>query len=408
VLNRFSRKLTFLVALTVIVMLGSTVATAQDEEVVYEPGDEVVVGVSLGLSGEGIAPLGIDIQRGVEIANADRPTVTVDDEEWDVVLDSQDSLCSAEGGQTVANRFTADDTIVGVVGPMCSSACDAAAPIYDSADFTTISPSCTNPALTTSGYTSFNRATSTDAIQGELAADFIYNTLGLTKLATVHDGSPYGQGLVEYVETNFEELGGEVVARDAVTVGDTDFRSLLEDFAAEEPEVVYFGGFPAEGARLMQQLPDAGLEDVVFIGADGIQGTEVIELAGEASEGTYASAPIPIGDDYDAFLEVYRETYNEDPPAPFHANGYDSYNLILDAIEAVGQVDDDGNLVVNRADIREWIRSVDGVVGLIGTYEANGEGETLSNSGYNFFIVEDGKYVPVATMDTEEGESSGG
>ena len=130
------------------------------------PDEDVVIGLAVGLSGEGIAPLGIDIQRGAELALADRPTVTVDGKTFNVKLDVQDDQCSADGGQAVANRFASDGSIVGVVGPMCSSACRAAAPIFDAADYTSISPSCTAPDLTTSGYSSFNRAVVSDAVPG--------------------------------------------------------------------------------------------------------------------------------------------------------------------------------------------------------------------------------------------------
>lgn len=386
----------------IVTMLISVVvfsSTAQTDEIIVPEGENVVLGFAAGLSGEGIAPLGIDIQRGVELAQEDRPSVTVDGVEFMVTVDVQDSMCNAEGGQSVANRFTADENVVGVVGHMCSSACTAAAPIYDSAGFTTISPSCTGPLLSQSGFTSFNRAVASDAFQGSVTADYIFNELGLTRVATIHDGSPYGEGLVNVLTARFTELGGEIVAADAVNVGDTDFRALLEDFSFEDPELIYFGGFPAEGARLMQQLADAGLEDVVFMGADGIQGTEVVNLAGEAAEGSYATAPVPASsEELDAFLERYVATYGEEPPAPFHANGYDSYNIFLDAIEATATVNDDGALVISRQAISDYVRSLSGFEGLIGRLEADGTGETATID-VGIFQVIDGAYEQVFVID---------
>lgn len=255
-----SRKLLLVLSLLLLVVLAVPVV-AQDTTTVTVPADgEVVIGLAAALSGEGLAPFGEDIQRGAELALEDRPSVTVGDVEFAVALDVQDDLCSAEGGQAVANLFVADSSIVGVVGPMCSSACTAAAPVLDAAGYSSISPSCTAANLTQQGFTSFNRSVVSDGFQGRVAAQFIYENLGLTKIATIHDGSAYGEGLVTEVTKRFEELGGEVVAADAVNVGDTDFRGLLEDIAAEEPELIYFGGFAAEGARLAQQRADAGLE----------------------------------------------------------------------------------------------------------------------------------------------------
>lgn len=367
-------------------------------------GDAVVVGLAAGLSGEGIAPLGIDIQRGAEMAVSDRPTVTVDGHDFNVELDVQDDQCSADGGQAVANRFASDGSIVGVVGPMCSSACRAAAPIFDAADYTTISPSCTAPDLTTSGYTSFNRSVVSDAFQGAIAAQYMYDVLGVRKIATIHDGSPYGEGLVTVVADTFTSLGGEVVSSDAVAVGDTDFRGLLDDIAQNDPELIYFGGFPAEAARLIQQRADAGLEDVTFFSADGINGTEVLGLAGEAAEGVYSTKAIPASSQALAdFLSRYVDAYGEEPPAPYHATAYDGVNLFLDAVEAVGTVDAEGNLVVDRDALSNYIRSFSDFQGLTGVLNATGSGET-SVSDIGIFNVENGAWVQIYTGAMVDGE----
>ena len=140
-----------IVLLLVALLLSAAVTNAQ--EVVVAPGDPVVFGVSVGLSGEGIAPLGIDIKRGVELALADNPTITIGDVQFEILLDVQDSQCNAEGGVATATRFASDPSIVGVIGPMCSSACTPAAPIYDAAGYSSISPSCTAAALSLSGFT---------------------------------------------------------------------------------------------------------------------------------------------------------------------------------------------------------------------------------------------------------------
>lgn len=391
------RRLTLVLGL---LLLLAVPVLAQDEApiVTVSADGEVVVGLGAALSGEGLAPLGEDILRGAELALEDRPTVTVGGKEFPVRLDAQDDQCSAEGGQAVASRFVADPSIVAIVGMMCSSACRAAAPVLDEAGYSSISPSCTAPDLTRSDFASFNRAVVSDAFQGRVAAQFIFNDLGVTKIATIHDGSPYGEGLVNVLTETFQELGGEVVAADAVNVGDTDFRGLLDDFAAEEPELIYFGGFAAEAARLAQQRADAGLEDVTFMGADGIVTDEFINLAGEAAEGVYASSAIPSGGNQEAvanMLERYEEKYGFSPTGPYHTQAYDAFNMILDAVEAVGEVDDAGNLTVDRAALAEYIRSIQDFQGLSGVLNCDGTGE-CSAADIGIKQVQNGAFVDVA------------
>jgi branched-chain amino acid transport system substrate-binding protein len=398
-----ARKVVSLVAMLLLVALFAQFTTAQDDggTVVVASDGSVVLGVAAALSGEGLAPLGEDIVRGAELAVEDRPVVTVGDAEFAVSLDPQDDTCSAEGGQAVANLFASDPSVAAVVGPMCSSACRAAAPIFDEAGYTSITPSCTAPDLSTSDFASFNRAVVSDAFQGVLAADFIFNELGVTSIATIHDGSPYGEGLVTVLGEAFAELGGEVVAEDAVNVGDTDFRGLLEDIAQEEPELVYFGGFPAEGARLAQQLPDAGLDEVIFMGADGIKTPEFIDLAGESAEGVYASSSVGVASDLlDSVTERYVETYETEPTGPFYPNAYDAVNMLLDAVEAVGEVDGDGNLVIDRAALSEYVRSISGFQGLVGEMNCDGTGECVV-SDIEFVQVQDGEFAQVAVLSPE-------
>ena len=378
--------------LLVALLLSAAMANAQ--EVIVAPGDSVVFGVSVGLSGEGIAPLGEDIKRGIEIAQSEAPTITINGVEFAIELDVQDSQCNAEGGVAVATRFASDPSVVGVIGPMCSSACFPAAPIYDAAGYSSISPSCTNGDLSRSGFTSFNRTASSDYVQGANTAYYVLTTLGITRVATIHDGSPYAEGLVDVFTETFTANGGEVVAADAVTVGDTSFQSLLSEIAEVEPELIYFSGFPAEAARLMQQRADVGLEETVFFGADGWKGTEVIELAVEAAEGTIATAPVPVSASeeqeaaYNAFLATYEEIYGETPLAPFHVNGYDAYYMLYAAVAAAGSIDDEGNLVVDRAALAEFLRSYGPVAGLTGTLACDGTGECIISPTGVFQVVD--------------------
>jgi len=183
-----------------------------------------------------------------------------------------------------------------------------------------------------------------------------------------------------------------------VNVGDTDFRNLLDNVADAEPGLIYFGGFPAEAARLAEQREDAGLEEVPMMGADGIQTVEFTNLAGAAAEGVYASSPVPPASEaVQAFQARYEEEYGLEPTAAFHAYAYDAMNMILDAIEAVGEIDENGDLVVDRAALMQYIRTYgaeEPVEGLSGLLACDGTGE-CATGGIGFFQVVDGEYVAV-------------
>ncbi len=401
--NKMLRVLPLLLLLALASMLVAPLAAQEDgDTITVAPGENVVLGLATILSGEGLVPLGADITRGVELALAARPNVVIDGTEFPLTLDIQDDLCSAEGGQAVANYFVSQPNVVAIVGPTCSSACRAAGPILDEAGFSTVSSSCTAVDLTAedTGFTSFNRTTANDDAQGTQAANFIFTDLGITQIATIHDSSPYGEGLVENVTKTFEELGGEVVFADAINVGDTDFRNLLDSVASSGAQLIYFGGFPAEAARIAQQRGDVGLAETPLMGADGIYTPEFVTQAGDAAEGVYASAPAPADSaPYDEFVALYEETYSTAPTAAFHAYAYDGAIMLIDAIEATGSLDDSGNLVLSRAAIAEYVRAYgaeESVAGLSGPLSCAGDGE-CALGGIGFFQVQEGEYVRLET-----------
>ena len=258
----------------------------------------------------------------------------------DVELVAEDGGCSAEGGQTAATKIASDEAIVGVVGHNCSSSCTPAAPIYNDAGLTMISPSCTAPALTGEGthVDSFLRTAHNDNIQGRVMAEFVYNELGLRKAATIHDGSPYAEQLQQVFADVFTELGGEITAQEAVNVGDTDMRPVLTSIATGEPELLYYPIFIAEGGFVTAQAKEiAGLENTILAGADGMQSPQFIEAAGAAAQNMYLSGPDLSFENelYNQFLADYSDRTGGEPTAPFHAHAYAAPVWIFDAIEAV-------------------------------------------------------------------------
>jgi branched-chain amino acid transport system substrate-binding protein len=267
--------------------------------------------------------------------------------------------CSAEGGQTAATKVAADPTILGVVGTNCSSAMTAAMDTISSAGLSMLSPSNTAPALTLEGQTwkpGYFRVCHTDLFQGAVAAEFAFNELGATTLATIHDGSPYADQLQAVMAERFIELGGTVTFQGAVNVGDTDMRTILTSVAADSPDVLYFPIFEPEGPFIVQQSSEiAGLEGTVLIGADGLLVDSFPENSGANADGMYLSGPYVSGAAYDEFLAKWADKFGGVPPSGFHAFAYDATNILLDAIEAVAVVDEDGTVHVGRQALRDAI-----------------------------------------------------
>jgi len=337
--------------------------------VTYGPDEPVHLSSMLTISGA-TAFLGEDSNGGIEIAIDDRGGTLLG---HDILLTKEDSLCSAEGGQTAATKVASDPTVIGVIGTNCSSAMTAAMDTLTGAGLSIISPSNTAPALTLEGQTwkeGYFRACHTDLFQGKVAAEFAYNELGARTLATIHDGSPYADQLQQVMAAVFEELGGTVTFQGAVNVGDTDMRAVLTSAAADTPDALYFPIFEPEGNFIVQQFSEiSGLENSILIGADGLLVDSFPENSGPNAVGMYLSGPFVSGALYGDFLDKWDAKYGGVPPSGFHAFAYDGTNIMLDAIEKVAIEDDDGTIHIGRDALRKAMAATTNFRGLTGSLD---------------------------------------
>ena len=251
--------------------------------------------------------------------------------------------------------------------------------------------------MTTLGSAVFNRIVFTDARQGPPAAEYLFNKLNVKKLAVLHDGSDYGKGLAEAVAARFTELGGEVVVTEAITKGETDYTAVLSAVAAKSPDGLYFGGYTAEGAIILNQMKQTGLENVFFFGDDGTYGADFLSRTGANGEGAIATiAPIPPDSpEKAAFDAAYLEQFGKEAGSlsPYTWNGYDATAALIGAVKSVAILGDSGNLYVPRSALLTAVRTLTNYKGIGGTYscDATGECNTLPPM---FVIVKDGAWVP--------------
>ena len=106
-----------------------------------------------------------------------------------------DDACEPKQGPVAANRVI-NDKIHYVVGPVCSGATIAAAPIYNNEGVVVVTPSATSPALTEGKNFHFIfRTIGRDDQQGPAAAKFIAEKIKPKKVAVLHDKQSYGQGI---------------------------------------------------------------------------------------------------------------------------------------------------------------------------------------------------------------------
>ncbi len=354
--------------------------------VIVSPDDAIQIRSLNSITGD-VAYLGIPNQRGVELAIADFGPI----HGFDVNLGAGlDEFCSSDGGEAAAQTIVADQDVVGVIGTSCSVAATAAAPLITNAGMTMIAPSNTSPLLTSdlagnagpNHSPGYYRTSNNGLYVGEAMARMVYDRLGLTTAAAIHDGDPYTQSIAQAFADSYANLGGSVTAVSAINKEDTDMVPILTEIAAGNPEALFFPIFQPAGDFIADQAPRiSGLENAILLTDAALLIDGFMSLP--QSEGIYISGPDTrfgneanesTGKTSAEILQVYRDSYGESPSGAYWAHAYDATTLLLDAIRAASEIVDD-NLVIDRAGIREHLDAVSGYQGTIGTISCDAFGD---------------------------------
>jgi branched-chain amino acid transport system substrate-binding protein len=358
--------------------------------VMIKKGAPIHIGGYWTLSGPDIA-LGLDQRRGAEIALDDMDGMVAGHK---VKFHVEDSQCNAEGGQTAATKLASNQNIVVVIGPDCSSAGTPGGPILWKAGIPSVATSTTAPSLTAAdrpeGLHGYMRTIYNDLAAGASDAEYFYNQMKCTTLATVHDGSPYAEQLVRVAENRFKELGGKVVAAEAVTPTDVDMRPLLTGIATTKPCVLYFPIFVASGAQIVSQAGQIkGLEETKLMGGSALMAAGFLEASGDSAVGQQFTNPDAsddaFGERYPQLVKKYTEMFGEAPIQAFHANAYDGMAVALIAIEKVAKTDADGITYIGRKALRDALFATKGYDGIGGEITCDENGDC---AGFKFAVYE--------------------
>jgi branched-chain amino acid transport system substrate-binding protein len=364
-------------------------------------GTVVEIGVDAPLTGS-LAALGLGIQNSADLAaKTANKTNEVPGVTFKIV--AKDDQASATIGQQNATALVADSNVVGVVGPLNSSVAQSMQKVFNDANVTEVSPANTNPSLTQGPnwqtskarpYKSYFRVVTTDAIQGPFAADYVYNDLKITKVATVNDGKTYGLGLAQTFTQEFTKLGGKVVVSQSISDTSTDYSAAVNAVKGSGAQLLYYGGEYPQGGPLSKQLKAAG-DNIPEMGGDGLQDPTYIKLAGTAANGDYATVPGAAIDTL-ASAKTFIANYNAggyaQPYSVYGGFAYDSAWSIIEAVKAV--VSANGGKVPASADFRQKVEAAMANVnfaGVTGQVSFDQYGDT-SNKLMTMYKVENGAW----------------
>jgi branched-chain amino acid transport system substrate-binding protein len=315
----------------------------------------LTVYVSVPLRGEHGAQ-GRDIADGARLALADAGRSAGEVEVELEILDDTggprgDAAWTPSAVAANARKAAQDSSAIAYIGDYESGATRISLPITNQAVLPQVSAASTALDLTTpgpgsvevpratqpSGERTFVRVIPDDGVQADAAAAWA-RELGARRVATLSDGSRFGDLVVDEFAEEAASLGIEVL--EAKGHG---------DLAPARPELVYYGGEPEPALRRLRAAAGAA-PDATLMSTDALLDPAFLAAAGELRPRLRLTAATqdpgqlpPAGEE---FASAFRDEYGRDP-GPYAAYAYEAMALVLDAIERAGAGAEDRRAVLD-------------------------------------------------------------
>lgn len=300
---------------------------------------------------------------------------------YELVVRNDNGLWGASGSEIVHLAYK--DKVWAILGTIDGANSHIAIRVALKVEIPMVNTGDTDPTFIETNIPWVFRNITDDRQMCYLLADYVFETLGLTRVAALRANNRYGRISIDEFRDAATRLGHPFLAELNYPVGDTDFTPQLERIKALEPEAVITYGDSLESALILQQMRDMGM-DQWFIGSDRMVTQEFLDIVGDGAYKVvagYPYDPTSTSPTHQAFVAAFRDRFGEEPET-YAAHAYDGMTMLIAAIDRAG---------LNRAKIRDELAAITTYQGVTGdkTFDA-----VYSNrSPAMLAVVEDGRFV---------------
>jgi ABC-type branched-subunit amino acid transport system substrate-binding protein len=262
---------------------------------------------------------------------------------FELVVSNDNGLWGASGNEIIKMAYK--DEVWAILGTIDGANTHIAIRVALKVEIPMMNSGDTDPTLMETNIPWILRCIGDDRQMGYLLVDYMYRKLELKRVGVIRASNRYGRFGVREVRDGSRRLGRPIVFEMAYPVGGEDFSLQLERLQNADVEAVVHWGDAADGARILNQMRERGMEQPYFA-CDRCASDEFVKIAGENAEGVVCGFPWnPDRRDpkLAEFRTAFRERFNEEPET-FAAHAFDGTNMLIWAIQVAG---------LNRAKIRD-------------------------------------------------------
>jgi branched-chain amino acid transport system substrate-binding protein len=236
----------------------------------------------------------------------------------------------------VAQQFVSNDSVLAELGDFSSPASMAASPIYERAHMVQFGFTNSDPRFTLGGDYMFSTS-ATQQVSAAYMAQAAVNSLQGKNQAVLYLDTSWGQVTEGIYVNKAKSLGANIVAAKSYLSTEKDFRPLLLQVRAANPDLLALISYYNDAALIVQQAKEVGITSKIFAASSAYSPSYLSE-AGSAAEGTIIVAEFLLSDprpNVQAFIKKYETRYHTTPDS-FAEGAYDALNVLIWAVQKDG------------------------------------------------------------------------
>lgn len=302
------------------------------------------------------------------------------------VDDESDSDVAVDVAGQISEAVGRGDQVLGVIGHYNSGQTLAAMEIYQSLPIIVVTPTASETSISQRGYDNFFRVNANDAMQAQVDAGFLVNTLGAKRIAVLHNDTEYGVGLGREISAALTSLGAEVVLTRQVAEGQERYDAEVSAVQAANPDAIFYAGYEIEAPYLRAALVQAGVTQPLLASDGAFLAATIDEAAGAAEEmyvSAFAPSPAAVADSQ--WIKEYQAIDFRNPDT-YSINGYTALMALADGVKKANSLD------AGKIAAALHGNSVSSLLGQL-SFDASGD---LTDPTVYIFQVKDNAFVQVS------------
>jgi len=386
-MSKLVKKPFLLLAVLMLVVLSACSGGGSETATEEKPADEggqasgaikAKIGVISYITGPGAA-YGEAITNGLKLAQKEINA----EGKVDIELVIEDSAGEQEQALSAAQKIMSDDDIVSIIGPTLSTEMNVVGPEADLNGIPIMGTSTTAEGIPQIGEYVF-RNSIPEALAIPASIKKAVEKYDAKKVAILYGNDDvFTKSGFDTMEKTAKDMGLEILTIETFQKGQSDYNAQLTKIKSLNPDLILASALYNEGAVIMGQARKMGI-DVPFVGGNGFNSPQVIEIAGEAANGLIVATPW-FGEKDDPKVKSFNEKYEAEYkklPDQFAAQAYDGLYIMAEALKNAGEAD--------RDKVKDALLEIKDLEGILGKFSFDEEGDVVMDP--TVLIIEDGQF----------------